>query len=157
MPHRLGQSVVRRHALVCGLFAAAAVVAALGASANADPLPDEVLKFSQLPLDRTAINGQIYYGHDELSTGVLGTSSTNPTYSGTFMADDFGDAVSQAVSHITWWGSYLPNSAAGISAPAFLVSFESNVIGTNPATGGTFSEPGTPLWTQIVTPGAITP
>lgn len=156
MPHRLGQSVARHHVLACGLVAAAAAVT-LSAAAQADPLPNEVLKFSQLPLDKTAINGQIYYGHDELSTGTLDTSQTNPTFAGTFMADDFGDAVSQAVTHVTWWGSYLPNSPAGITVPAFLVSFESNAIGTNPATGGTFSEPGTPLWTQIVSSGVIAP
>ena len=52
-------------------------------AAQADPLPGEVLKFQQLPLNNTQVFGQVYQGHDELSTAWLDTSGL--FYRGTFM------------------------------------------------------------------------
>lgn len=120
-------------------------------AAQADPLPGEVLKFQQLPLNNTQVFGQVYQGHDELSTAWLDTSGL--FYRGTFMADDFADKLSSPIVHLKWWGSYIANPNL-TSVPAFLISFESD-IPANP--NGGFSQPGTPLLSQIVTPGALTP
>lgn len=119
-------------------------------SAQADPLPGQVLKFQQKPLNNTMAYGQIYQGHDELSTAWLDT--TGQYYRGTFMADDFADNLSSPVVHIKWWGSYIANPNQ-ISVPRFLISFESDI----PVGPGGFSQPGAPLLNQIVTPGALTP
>ncbi|HEY1683227.1 MAG TPA: hypothetical protein VGG19_00570 [Tepidisphaeraceae bacterium] len=118
----------------------------------ADPLPGEVLKFSQLPED-SATNPNGFPGHDELSTAILNSDNV---YSGTFAADDFADKFSTPVVHVQWWGSYL-NAAAG-AAPnhvqQFLISFESDVpAGPN----GNFSTPGSVLSSQVVTVGALAP
>ncbi len=57
------------------LFTALTLLAALSSRAHADPLPGEVLKFQQLPLNNgiypptgTPTGGQPYPGHDEWST-----------------------------------------------------------------------------------------
>jgi hypothetical protein len=71
------------------------------------------------------------------------------------MADDFADKFSQPVVHVSWWGSYmnqtgtLPNRVQ-----RFLISFETDV----PSTGtGSFSRPGVPLLSQVVTKGPLAP
>jgi hypothetical protein len=132
-------------------LAAAALSGILSTAALADPLPGEILKFNQTPLDATPVAGQLYWGHDELST-ALRTANTAP-YTGIFMADDFSDKVSQPVVHISWWGSYLHNERFN-GVKRFLVSFESDVPQSpnNP-----FSHPGTPLLNQIVTLGPLAP
>jgi hypothetical protein len=120
-----------------------------GLRAWADPLPGEVLKFSQLPLGATATAP--FPGHDELSTAIMNT--TSGSYSGTFAADDFADTFSTPVVHVQWWGSYMGSSLVN-RVQQFLISFESDVpSGPN----GTFSTPGSVLSSQVVTLGALTP
>jgi hypothetical protein len=93
---------------------------------SADPLPGQILKFQQKPMDGVAINGVRYYGHDEWST-ARSIAGTDPNfYEGYFMADDFADEVDQEVVHVRWWGSYAP---IGVDPPtagvnAFLIAFE---------------------------------
>jgi hypothetical protein len=134
--------------------AAAALCHALWctSTALADPLPGEVIKFQQKPLDGiTPIAGAgTYWGHDELST-ANGNFATGASFQGVFMADDFADKVSQPVVRVSWWGSYLDNQLfAGVNH--FLISFESDVP-ASPAGG--FSHPGTPLLSQVVSKGAL--
>jgi hypothetical protein len=130
--------------------------------ALADPLSGrDVLKFNQLPMDGTPIigdNGTVdrFYGHDELSTAYSTTLSTGqPGYSGTFIADDFADGFDSPVVHVKWWGSYLGNLVdPGMPVDKFLISFESDVpAGPAPS----FSQPGAPLLSQIVTRGPLSP
>ncbi len=90
-------------------------------------------------------------GHDELSTAYPNTAGT---FAGTFAADDFSDNFSTPVVHLSWWGSYISNPAPATPVQHFLISFESDVPST--AAGG-FSEPGTPLLTEVVSAGALTP
>jgi hypothetical protein len=72
------------------------------------------------------------------------------------MADDFADKFSQPVVHVSWWGSYInPTGATVNHAQRFLISFESDVPAVTGA--GSFSHPGTPLVSQIVTKGALAP
>lgn len=99
--------------------AMASLVLGLGTVAQADPLPGEVLKFSQAPMIDVTIGDNHYFGHDEVSTGfyrpwgeVVPTIVPAPapslgSYAGRFMADDFADEVSGPVVHLRWWGSYL--------------------------------------------------
>lgn len=147
------------------LAAAACAAAIFAVSAQADPLPGQVPKFSQQPMVNTAIQGQIYFGHDELSTAYgVGNAASPPTnYRGTFMADDFADKFSTPVVHVTWWGSYM-NATAAPQPPVqkFLIAFESDVP-ANTATN-TPSYPGctTPgcnpvLQYDVVTLGALAP
>jgi hypothetical protein len=133
---------------------AAALASVVGAaSLQADPLPGEVLKFSQQPMDDTKIpnsSGTVdtYWGHDELSTAysVFGPNGPAP-YRGTFMADDFADKFSTPVVHVKWWGSYLNDITGQFPINKFLISFESDVpVGPN----NDFSRPGAPLLNQIV-------
>lgn len=121
--------------------------------ALADPLPGEVLKFSQRPLDGAVPipGGPPYFGHDELSTATR--TSPNAPYQGTFMADDFADKVSQPIVHISWWGSYQQNQVFN-GVKQFLVSFESDVPAQS---GGGFSHPGVPLLNQVVSKGPLAP
>jgi hypothetical protein len=141
----------RRRFRALASLAAAALCGIVSASSFADPLPGETIKFNQLPLDATPVAGQLYWGHDELST-ALRTANTAP-YNGIFMADDFSDKVSQPVVHISWWGSYLHNERFN-GVKKFLVSFESDVPqGPN----NPFSHPGVPLLNQIVTAGPLAP
>jgi hypothetical protein len=138
---QIGLAVVILSATICG-------------RSFADPLPGEVLKFEQLPLNNglaPSVGGAPYPGHDELSTADL-TSPGN--YSGAFAADDFADNYSTPVVHVSWWGSYLnaSNVATGSSVQQFLISFESDVpAGVAPS----FSHPGTPLLTEVVNAGAL--
>jgi PEP-CTERM motif len=111
----------------------------------ADPYDDEVLKFQQLPMIATPIEGVTYFGHDELSTATLDTAVNQ--YYGTFMADDFADKFDTPVFHVTWWGSYLDQQTQMGGVKRFLISFEKDVPA--PATGG-FSHPGAPILSQIV-------
>ncbi|MBI2823499.1 MAG: PEP-CTERM sorting domain-containing protein [Planctomycetia bacterium] len=130
------------------------------ASAVADPLPGEVLKFSQRPMIATPLPNeagqqQLYFGHDELST--LQRSPTGGSlFTGTFMADDFADKVESDIVHVRWWGSYIgdPSGTAHVPVNAFLVVFEEDVAAD---ADHPFSHPGKPLSAQIVTPGALTP
>src|SRR5215471_15951350 len=90
---------------------AAIVCAAITAVALADPLPGQILKFQQLPLNNGnpaypgAPIGQPYPGHDEVSTAYLQPTGSI-SYQGPFIADDFADNFSSPVVHVRWWGSY---------------------------------------------------
>jgi hypothetical protein len=135
--------------------AALATLAGLGLAqfAQADPLPGQVLKFQQVPLNNTIVGPAIYNGHDSPSTGyptILPNGT--PGYQGGFFADDFADKVSTPVVHVKWWGSYI-NNPNGTPVTQFLLSFESDV----PAQPGSTSHPGTPLLNQIVNLGPLAP
>ena len=125
----------------------------------ADPLPGQTPKFTQQPMVNTAIGGQIYFGHDELSTAYgVGTTANPPVnYSGTFMADDFADKFSTPVVHLTWWGSYINDTTPTAPQPhaqKFLIAFESDIPAS---TGQPFSRPGQVLNYDLVTLGALAP
>jgi hypothetical protein len=132
-----------------------AVVTGVGMRAGAQPLPDEQPKFSQLPLYDLTIGTTTYWGHDEGITIANSTNAPN-TYTGPFVADDFGDAVSQPVTNVEWWGLSgivkVPNPN-----PQVLITFFSNATGELPGNAGTFSEPGTVLLSEIVNYGLISP
>ncbi len=136
---------------------AALATVLMGSWAAADPLPRrDVLKFSQVPMIKTLINGTDYYGHDELSTayGTLEPSGEVPAYNGTFMADDFADTFDTPVVHVRWWGSYINNE---IIQPVdqFLISFEADIpAGVDDVP---YSRPGEPLLNQIVRRGQLSP
>src|SRR5262245_11315126 len=142
------------HTVICGI--------ALGTFctvvAHADPLPGESLKLQQKPIDHVELpklpSVGTFLGHDELSTATL--SSPTAPFQGVFMADDFSDKFSQPVVHVSWWGSYM--NQAGTAAnrvQRFLISFESDVpAGTG---SGSFSHPGQPILSQVVTKGALAP
>lgn len=123
---------------------------------HADPLPNEILKFQQLPLNNLVVGTPIYPGHDELSTAysVVDANGVLQGWQGNFMADDFADKFSTPIVHISWWGSYLNNYVDG-GIQHFLISIESDV----PQIPGTvsFSHPGTPLLSQIVSIGGAAP
>jgi hypothetical protein len=136
--------------VVCPALAALGVGLGLCASASADPLPNEILKFDNEPMLATQIGTVTYNGHDEASNAYQ--QASNPQiYQGQFMADDFADKFSTPVVHLSWWGSYMNSNSQ--HALAFLISFESDV----PAQSGVtpFSHPGAPLLNQIVVPGPI--
>ncbi|HTQ39470.1 MAG TPA: PEP-CTERM sorting domain-containing protein [Pirellulales bacterium] len=147
----------------CLVLTTLALIAAIATRAFADPLPGEVLKFQQLPLNNGlgvtvggvtyGAGGAPYPGHDELSTAYPNTSLSD--FNGTFAADDFSDNYSSPVVHLTWWGSYLNNSNAAPNGGVkqFLISFESDLPAAQNAAG--YSEPNQPILTQVVTPGAI--
>jgi len=130
--------------------------------AQADPLPGEVLKFYQTPLDNGATNlppggslppGSIpalWPGHDELSTAYFNASGN--FYQGQYMADDFCDYKSTPIVHVMWWGSYM-NGMSGTHVKQFLIVFETDV----PATGNTNSHPGSVILAQVVSLGALAP
>lgn len=137
-----------------------ALVTLVAAPANADPFPNQVLKFEQAPMIGTLIpdlNGitQIYNGHDELSTAWLSGPVPGPIeYQGVSMADDFADNLSSPVVHVTWWGSYL-NNFINPNQPVkkFLIAFEDDVPAGVTGPDGTilpYSRPGNVLSTQIV-------
>lgn len=125
-------------------------------TALADPLGGQTLKFEQLPMDGVPVDGALWWGHDELSTSwgdhTTGLYGNNAAWPSQFMADDFADKVSTPVVHVTWWGSYLGNQTFN-HVQKFLISFETDV----PAQPGMYSYPGTPLLSQVVTPGALSP
>lgn len=127
--------------------------------AQADPLPGrDVLKFSQRPLDGLAIDDGSgvttqYWGHDELSTAYGAVDATGQVvYQGQFMADDFADTFDSPVVHVKWWGSYLEQTDNMLPVDRFLISFESD---KSAADAGGFSQPDTPLLSQIVDRGAL--
>src|SRR5262249_33054965 len=136
--------------------------AAIAAQALADPLPGQILKFQQLPLNNGlpaypgAPTGQPFPGHDEVSTAYLQPTGSI-SYQGPFMADDFSDNFSTPVVHVRWWGSY-PLDASGnqqfgnAGVPQFLISFESDMP-FDPTINA--SRPDQPLLTQVVTRGAL--
>jgi hypothetical protein len=148
--------------LVISLFAIVVLFAAL-APIYADPLPGEVAKFAQLPL-----NGGLpvfttpetlpvvgtpapFPGHDELSTAWVNPNAP-PSYAGQFQADDFADNFNTPVVHVQWWGSYMNQAAGGGgTVPAFDISFESDVPGVP---GQLPSHPGSVISSQIVTKAA---
>jgi hypothetical protein len=127
-------------------------------SAFADPLPGEVLKFQQLPINNmvlpsTVVPPPVFQGRNEVSTAYQGVNSQGQTvWNGGFVADDFADNFNSPVVHLTWWGGYL-NNPNNTPLTQFLVSFESDV----PAQAGVISHPGTPLLNQIVTAGPLAP
>jgi hypothetical protein len=142
-------------------FAAMLLTGSLFTSQSyADPLPGQILKFNQNPMIATPVAGQIYFGHDELSTayGVTNTAGPPTSYQGTFMADDFADKFTTPVVHLTWWGSYMNNNNAAFPpqppVQKFLIAFESDVP-QGPAAN--FSHPGSVLQSEVVTPGTLTP
>src|SRR4051794_7087231 len=141
------------------LAAVISTAAIFASTSQADPLPNEIPKFSQQPMISTAIAGQIYFGHDELSTAYGVGNAANPplNYQGTFMADDFADKFSTPVVHITWWGSYINDNNAAAPQPhvqRFLIAFESD----KPAgPGQTFSTPNQVLQSDVVSLGALAP
>jgi hypothetical protein len=150
------------------LIGAATLVPSL---ASADPLPGEVLKFQQLPLNNGLLPvpsvagvtiGAPFPGHDELSTArlVLPPAGGAPFYSGTYMADDFADKFDTPVVHLRWWGSYLQSVTGGPGATGvqkFLVSFEDDVAKDNPNNTTGYSHPGQPILSQIVSLGDLHP
>jgi hypothetical protein len=150
---------MRKHFHYSLTLAAAACAAAIFAnSAQADPLPGQVLKFDQEPMIATPVAGHLYFGHDELSTayGVGSTAGPPQTYTGTFMADDFADKFTTPVVHLTWWGSYM-NDIAPAPQPhvqKFLIAFETDVP---QVPGTTFSHPGSVIQYEVVTPGTLSP
>ena len=142
------------------LMAATCAAAIFARAAQADPLANEIPKFSQQPMINTAIlnsSGTVgfYQGHDEISTIYgPGSNATQPLYQGSFMADDFSDTVSTPVVHITWWGSY--HGAATAPQPPvqqFLITFDAD----NPSVNGQPSYPKAPLQTEIVNKAALSP
>ncbi len=128
-------------------------VVALASAAQADPLDDQILKFRQDPMIATPINGQVYFGHDELSTALL--NAANNSYQGdSWMADDFADHFDAPVVHVEWWGSYLTEFP--FKADKFLIEF----LADNPAdpdTGRPSRPQGPPLLSQVVRLGLLTP
>ena len=137
-------------------------VLTLAATAMADPLPGQELKFSQMPMIATPIpplpdpggTETIYYGHDEVSTAWWNPEGTvDPVYEGVFMADDFADRVRKEVAHVRWWGSY-PMLPAGDDrrVDRFLIAFENDIPADSTAGPYPFSHPdcwGGALNTQI--------
>lgn len=142
--------------LFCAWSGVALIASLVPASVTlAHPLSGQALKFQQLPMDTTPIDGALFWGHDELSTswgdhstGIYGNNAADPSE---FMADDFADTLSTPVVHVKWWGSYLQNQTFN-HVQKFLISFESDV----PAQPGGWSYPGQPMLNQVVTPGALT-
>lgn len=147
-----------RRCKILSLLATVAIVSMVSARAVADPLPGEVLKFRQLPLNNALPpgnpNGAPYPGHDEWSTARPSTI-VPPTggWQGTFMADDFADNFSTPVVHVKWWGSYENNINENL-ATQFLITFETDVP-FDPLINA--SRPGTPILSQIVKKGALAP
>ncbi len=124
----------------------------LAGSAAAHPLPGQVLKFQQTPMNATEVDGKRYFGHDELSTlyAVLPPDpGTVIDYSGIAMADDFADEFKTPVVHVRWWGSYR-NNFINPDQPVkkFMIAFESDVPADQNPLG--FSHPGKVLSSQIV-------
>jgi hypothetical protein len=128
------------------LLALTAIVAGsstFATQSSADPLPGEIPKFNQSPMVNTAIGGQIYFGHDELSTAYGDISQPVVSFTGRFMADDFADKFNTPVVHLTWWGSYINDNFAANPQPhvkKFLIAFESDVPANT--ANGTPSHPG---------------
>jgi hypothetical protein len=148
----------------CAALALIGVATLVQSFASADPLPGEVLKFQQLPLNNTLMPafptpspvGAPYPGHDETST----VTPDGVNSFGTYMADDFADKFATPVVHVRWWGSYNQNFTGNTANPGvkqFLISFEDDVPKNDPTNTTGYSHPGTPLLTQIVSKGALAP
>ena len=146
------------------LAAAVCAAAIFATQSQADPLPGEIPKFNQQPMNATPVAGQLYWGHDELSTAYADVTQPTPSYVGTFMADDFADKFATPVVHLTWWGSYINDNNAAVPpqphVQKFLIAFESDV----PASTAGPSHPGClpagcnpVLQSDVVTLGAISP
>jgi hypothetical protein len=127
------------------------LVAVITGTVRADPLPGEVLKFQQLPLNNTA--SAPFPGHDELSTAYL---TNGNVYIGTYMADDFCDHLNTPIVHVRWWGSYL-NNYYGSGVLKFLIVFETDVASNAPNNSLGYSHPGAVILSQIVTKGPLAP
>jgi hypothetical protein len=118
------------------LVGVAIAMALFAGQAAADPYPNQVLKFQQLPQNNgilqtyptPTLGGSPFPGHDETSTAYLQTAGA-PIYTGTYMADDFADTFTTPVVHVRWWGSYLQNERFG-GVKKFLISFEHDVPAT---------------------------
>jgi hypothetical protein len=144
----MNSSTIRRYAFSIVALAFVCVTPAL-----ADPLPGEILKFEQLPLNDgmgPSAGGALYFGHDERSTAYLNSTSTG--YNGSYVADDFSDKLSTPVVHVQWWGSYA-NNIIDNGVTQFQISFSSDV----PALNGVVSHPGSLLSSSIVNLGALSP
>jgi hypothetical protein len=159
------------HATLAAL-AALTFLAIVNETANADPLPHQIPKFAQLPLNGEPNGGPPtilrpgsapifpvapFAGHDELSTAYrVPTTDGTVAYNGTYMADDFADNFNTPVVHVQWWGSYLGQPTANPTpVQRFLISFENDVkAGPSPDNPLPFSHPGQPLLNQVVTLGA---
>jgi PEP-CTERM motif len=155
-------------AIAAALVSAASLVSQL---ASADPLPGEILKFQQLPLNNGLLSvpsvagvtiGAPFPGHDELSTANLLFPPLGgvPFYQGTYMADDFADKFDTPVVHLRWWGSYKQNVTGGpdsVGVKKFLISFEEDVAKDDPTNTTGYSHPGKPILSQIVSLGALGP
>ena len=156
---------------VCAALAALTFLTIVNKSAQADPLPHQIPKFAQLPLNGEPNGGPPtilrpgvvippvapFAGHDELSTAYrVDNPSGVVAYSGRYMADDFADNFDTPVVHVQWWGSYLNEPTTEPNqVQRFLISFESDVkAGPNTENPFDFSHPGLPLSNQVVSLGA---
>ncbi len=136
------------------ILVASAMCAALGSQVLADPLPGEVLKFQQLPLNMASVS---QHGRRPLSRPrrMEHRPSDNARHGllGEFMADDFADNFSDPVVHVRWWGSYGQNQIAN-GVQRFMIAFESD-LPFDPAIGS--SRPDQVLSAQVVTKGPLAP
>jgi hypothetical protein len=107
-------------------------------------------------MNQTAVVGQIYWGHDELSTAYAPIGLTPTLYRGQFMADDFADTLNSPVVHVKFWGSYLNNTDQFGHINKFLIAFEQDVPNPNPL-GFSYPDPNAPIASQIVTLGGLSP
>ena len=138
-------------------FAVLSMTLLVSSLALADPLPGrDILKFEQKPMVTTTLAGAVYFGHDEWST-LYNVSPVpgNQQYQGVAMADDFADEFDTPVVHVKWWGSYLGNQFT-TPVSKFLIAFETDVP-VDPLIAGSFSHPGTPILSQVVTAGPLAP
>ncbi|HEV8606210.1 MAG TPA: hypothetical protein VGQ99_12630 [Tepidisphaeraceae bacterium] len=131
-----------------------ALTALFAATVSADPLPGEVLLFTQGPMVQTNVFGPVFFGHDEASTAVqIPVGAPFDVYGGSFMADDFAFKSNQSINHLRFWGGYLANPS-GENVQKFFISIEADVPqGPNEP----FSHPGAALLSQIVTAGPLAP
>jgi hypothetical protein len=156
--------------IVCAGLALVVLVTLGQGVVRADPLPGEILKFQQLPLNNgflpvDPVNPSAFPapfpGHDEPSTATLQASTGGQRiYQGQYMADDFADKFNTPVVHVRWWGSYLQDFVGNPSAPGvkqFLISFEPDVPADAAGNTTGFSHPGLPVFSQIVDLGALAP
>jgi PEP-CTERM motif len=149
--------------IILAMCAPLCTICLLTRLASADPLPDEILKFQQLPLNNGFLPVEPvipsafpapFPGHDELSTATLQTGAGGQRiYQGQYMADDFADKFDTPIVHVRWWGSYLQDFTGNPAAPGvkqFLISFEPDVPANDPNNTTGFSHPGAPGFHQIV-------
>jgi hypothetical protein len=91
-------------------------------------------------------NGLKYIQHPNLTNGVDVDATIN---FGWVLADDFLCTNSGPITDIHLWGSWL-HDQVDLNA-SYTLTIWSDVPA--PPTGGTFSHPGVPLWSQTFTPG----